>query len=192
MFLISTYNMSCIGFGFVLALKIYMIGVRHHSILLEVIERLDAIVPKSNHEQTKSGLRRYLRISNIQNGSYSVSMLVLFAYFNLSDILTSIFKFFFIDGSYDRNFTMFMWFPFDYDGKSPVVFEIFYVISVWSGFTCLTINLAFDLLYCSLLSILCMKFEVLKAKLAEVDRETTKEDLSVLIKQHSELIRLIF
>lgn len=189
MFLISTYNLSCIGFGFILALKVYMIGVRHHDILLEVIGRLDAIVPKSNHEQAKSGLRKYLRTSNFQNGIFSVSMLVLFAYFNLSDIMISVFKFFFIDGIYDRNFTMFMWFPFDYDGKSPVVFEIFYGISVWCGFTCLTINLAFDLIYCSLLSILCMKFEVLKSKLEEVGPETTREDLTVLIKQHTELIR---
>lgn len=188
MFLMSTYNLSCIGFGFVLALKIYMIGVKHHKCLLEVIGRLDAIFPKSNREQRRRQMKQYLVTSNYQNGSYSVLMLMLFAYFNFSDILTSIFKFLFIDGSYERNFTLFMWFPFGHDGKSPIVFEIFYVVSVWSGFTCLTINLAFDLLFCSLLSILCMKFENLKIELEEFGRNKSKADLVRLIRKHDELI----
>lgn len=189
MFLVFTYNLSCIGFGFVLALKVYMLGVRHRDPLQEVIDRLDEAFPKSSERQTKYGTQKYLKLLSVQNGTYGVLMVMLFAYFNFSDILTAIFKFIFIGGDYEKNFTLFMWFPFGYDGKAPVVFEIFYTISVWSGFTCLTINLAFDLMYCSLLAILCMRFEMLKKDFEDFNKDGSKKDLNQLIKDHYELIR---
>lgn len=189
MFIVFTYNLSCVGFGFVLALKIYMVGIKHKNLLLEVINELDSLFPKTKEDQEKYEMKKYLRNSLVQNGTYSVLMMCLFAYFNFSNILTSIFKFFFIDGSYDRDFTLFMWFPFGYDGKSPVVFEIFYMISIWSGFTCLIINTAADLLYCSVLTVLCMEFENLQKKFEKFGKGNSREDFNELVKEHSKLIR---
>lgn len=188
-FLALTFNISCVGFAWLSVLKVYMIGFVKHEVIVEVFEIFDLLFPKTNHGQKKYKVKKYLDHLKVENWTYSILLLILFSYFNFTEILISLFKFFWVDGSYDKNFPFFLWFPFLSDGKIPIVFEVFFVLANCCGFTCVFINLAADLLYCSLVTVLCMEFEILRKKFEEFDKLKTRKDLAALVAEHCQLIR---
>lgn len=153
MFLYLTFNISCIGFAVMSLLKVYMIGLRHHRLLVELFGILESLFPKTVQDQEKFGTWKYLEKMRLQNLSFKTLMPLLFGFANFSEISITLFKFFFVDGSYDRNFPLFTWFPLGSDGKkSPILFEASYALSVHCAFSIAFISLAIDLLFCSLMS----------------------------------------
>jgi odorant receptor len=187
-FLDLTFDISCAGFGCLSLLRVFMIVIYKKEILSEVIDMLEALFPKTNWEQKKYSVRKYLKILNFQCWIYIILMFLFFAFFNFTEILISIYKTFSM-GNYVPNYSYFLWFPFGYDGKSPVVFEVFYSFSVICAFAVVFNSLAVDLLFCSILTILCMEFDILAKRFEHFGIERSKKDLIELIDEHCQLIR---
>lgn len=191
-FLPITFDFSCIGIGVLTYLKVYMVCFNKHNVLLESIDMLDKFYPKTSHEQDKYRVKKHFDVLRLHSLSYKVLMPILSSVFSLSEILISIFKFLFISGFFERNLPYFVWFPFGFTGKGPIAFEVNYAIAVTAAFFCGLIVLAIDLLYCSLLTVLCMEFEMLKVKYEEFgcgDGKRGKADIKLLVAEHHHLIR---
>lgn len=188
-FLALTFNFSCCGFSFLSALKFFMLGIRHRHILMRAIDKLDSLFPKTNREQEEFGIKNYLGVLNLQNFSGGFLTVVLFFLFNFTDITFSMFNYFWGDGIYERNFAYFLWFPFGLDGKSPIIFEIFYFIASLGSFFCIFLSMATDWMYCCLMTALCMEFSILSKKFEKFGREKSKDELAQLVKDHYTLIR---
>lgn len=188
-FIALTFNISCCGFSFLSSLKVYMIGIRHREIFFHLIDKIDSIFPKTNHEQTRFEIRKFLDNLNVQNWSYGFLSIWLFGLFNLTDISVSLFKYFWVNGIYERNLPYFLWFPWDFDAKVPIVFETFYLMATIGSSFCIFLNTAADLMFCSLLTLVCMEFDILRKKFEDFDKENSKENLAQLVRDHYTLIR---
>lgn len=188
--LFLTFNLACVGFASLSTLKVYMIGVKYCKILSEIVEKLDELFPKTNHEQSRNNTKKYLNILQVQNWIYIILTPLFFCMFNFSEIAISLFNFLLVDGSYDRNFSYSLWFPFGFDGKVPIVFELFYTVGTIGSFFAIFINMAADLLYCSLLTVLCMEFEILSKNFQDLDKGISRKELAKLVNKHYQLIRL--
>lgn len=186
-FLELTFDFSCIGIGVLTYLKIFMICFIKNNVVLEVTDLLDSLFPKSQKEQEKFGTKKYLDALKIQNRSYEILMPLLIAVFAISPIIISISKYFFVGGKFERNLPYFVWFPAGVNGSDPIIFEIFYLIAALGAFSCIIV-LAIDLLYCSLLTVLSMEFDILRAKFEEFSKGS-REELSDLINEHYTLIK---
>lgn len=191
-FLPITFDFSCIGIGVLTYLKVYMVCFRKHSVLLESIDMLAVFYPKTDHEQERYQVKKHFNILRLHSISYKILMPILSGVFSLSEIIVSVFKFLFVSGFFDRNLPYFVWFPFGITGKGPGAYEVNYLIAVTAAFFCGLIVLAIDLLYCSVLKVLCMEFEVLKMKYEEFGNgagKRGKQDIKLLVDEHHHLIR---
>lgn len=188
-FIALTFDLSVSGFACLSILKVYMIAIRNRNLMFEVFDKLDSLFPKTNHEQSRFEIKKYLDILNVQNGTYIVLTLFLFSFFNFADIIVALYYLIFVDGSYERNFSYFFWFPFGFDGKIPIFFEFYYVVATIGSSFCIFMNMATDLMYCSLLTMLCMEFDCLRKKFEDFDETKTTKDLAQLVNEHYILIR---
>lgn len=189
MFLALTFTCCCVCYTLLCILKFYIVCFRKRNLLREVIDMLNLHYLMTNHEQSKFSVRKVLNTLNNQNWTYCILSTLLACIFVFSDILISIYNYCFVNEMFKRHFPYFLWFPFDTDVNSPIVFEVYFMVAVYCSFSCIIISVAIDLIYCSCLTVLCMEFYVLRVKFQDINEETSESDVSPLIREHSHLIR---
>ena len=101
--------------------------------------------------------------------------------------------YYYVDGIvYYKELPFIMWHPFD--PLQPILFELSYFSMTWSGFTTALAVVSTDLLYCSILSLLCMEFDILKRNFEEMqvkDSKQSLEEMKKLVSNHIDLIELV-
>lgn len=183
------FDLSCYAIIILGYIKAFVVCIVFKKIVIEVIDDLSRVFPESNHGQEKLEVAKYLRKFNIQISIYRILMPMLIAAFSVSPIIISAFKFLFISGNFDRKLPYFLWFPYGLSGSEPIVFEISYAVSVFGASFCIFMVMAVDLLFCSILTLVSMQFEMLSKKFEAFDCRESKDQLSVLIKEHYQLLR---
>lgn len=133
MFLKFTYSFSCICFASMAVLKVFVIFIQKRELVEEIFEMLDVSYPKSNVDQENLGLRKWLKLLKLQSWCYGILMILLGFFMTFSALLVP----------------FFMWYPFEIDGTSPIVFEISYFYSACCTFSCVLVFLGIAFLQLS-------------------------------------------
>ncbi|CAO1409430.1 unnamed protein product [Diamesa tonsa] len=123
---------------------------------------------------------------------FSIMYMSLLWVFNLMPIYNAIY-YYYVDGVvYHKELPYIMWFPFD--PLQPIVYELSYFSSVWAGVTTALAVISTDLLYCSILTLLCMEFDILKKNFEEIqvkDAKKSFQEMKKLVSVHIDLIEFV-
>ncbi|CAO1401053.1 unnamed protein product [Diamesa serratosioi] len=188
-FLELTNVAPCMGFSLLALVKIFFVIYRNKSELTNVMAKMDSLFPKNSRDQERYGVRNVLKHLKLVMRSFSTLYMGLIWLFNLMPIFISIYLYFDEGIIYHKQLPYIMWYPFD--PLQPIVFEVSYIVVMWGAFTCALSILSTDLLYCSVLTLLCLLFDILKMDLQQLNsknRKITNKGLKRLIIVHNDLI----
>lgn len=185
-----TFDLSCVVIMTLGFFKVYVVIYRYKDSLIEAIDDIRSLYPTSSQDQKKFEIAKYLATFNIQILVYQLNQSILISLFNFLPIATSAYNFLVVDGKFERNLPYYFWFPFGFDGSEPIVYEVWYILSSSGAFLCAFIVLAVDSVYCILVTLVCMEFEILAKKFEEfgVGSHKSKTQLALLIKEHYKLL----
>lgn len=179
----------CMGMVILAMMKMYVI-YRNKDEITILMEKLDTLYPKTLKEQQKHGVKKVLEQLKFIMIGFSIMYMSLIWIFNLMPIYNAIY-YYYIDGIiYYKELPFIMWYPFD--PLQPIVFELCYISSTWAGFTTALAVISTDLLYCSILTLLCMEFDILKTNFEEMQVKNSKEsfeEMKKLVSVHIDLIK---
>lgn len=184
-FLELTNVAPCMGFSMLGLVKIFFVIYWNKNELTVVMAKMNTLFPKNYRDQERYGVRKVLKHLKLVMRSFSTLYMGLIWLFNLMPIFISIYLYFADNVIYHKELPYIMWYPFN--PLQPIVFEISYTIVMWGAFTCALSILSTDLLYCSVLTLLCLLFDILKMDLQQLNSKTSK-DLKKLIIFHNDLI----
>lgn len=187
-FLMVTHDISCIGFATLTFMKFYVMFSLKKDELVDVLNRLDALFPKTNYEQEKYEVKKYVRTHRLQDFAYTWPMFGTFFLFNISGLLFPIIRYFIIDGVYIRRLQYYYIFPAGITGEEPGVFEVYYIFGSAGSFGIVFLLLAIDLMYCSIMAVLCLEFDILNHKFRTFNPKFTQTDIRILVQEHYELL----
>lgn len=188
-FLELTNVAPCMGFSLLGLMKIFFVIYRNKNELTNVMAKMDSLFPRTQRDQERYGVKKVLRNLTLVMRSFSTLYMGLIWLFNLMPIFISIYLYFDEGVIYHKQLPYIMWYPFD--PLEPIVFEISYIVVMWGAFTCALSILSTDLLYCSVLTLLCLLFDILKMDLQQLNsknRNIISKDLKKLIVFHNDLI----
>lgn len=188
-FLELTNVAPCMGFSLLGLMKILFVIYRNKKELTNVMAKMDLLFPKNYRDQERYGVRKVLRNLTLVMRSFSTMYMGLIWLFNLMPVFISIYLYFDEGVIYHKQQPYIMWYPFN--PLQPIVFEISYIIVMWGAFTCALSILSTDLLYCSVLTLLCLLFDTLKMDLQQLNSKNPniiRKDLKTLIVFHNDLI----
>ncbi|CAO1400259.1 unnamed protein product [Diamesa hyperborea] len=188
-FLELTNVAPCMGFSLLGLMKIFFVIFRNKNELTDVMAKMDSLFPRNYRDQERYGVRKVLKNLTLVMRSFSTMYMGLIWLFNLMPVFISIYLYFDEGVIYHKQLPYIMWYPFD--PLQPIVFEISYIVVMWGAFTCALSILSTDLLYCSVLTLLCLLFDILKMDLQQLNLKkgsAISKDLKKLIVFHNDLI----
>ena len=182
----------CMGMVMLAMMKMYMVIYRNKDKITALMEKLDTLYPKTLEDQEKYGVQKVLDQLKFIMIGYSIMYMSLLWIFNLMPIYNAIY-YYFVDGViYHKELPYIMWYPFD--PLQPILYELSYFSSVWAGFTTALAVISTDLLYCSILTLLCMEFDILKKNFEDIHVKNAKksfDELKKLVSVHIDLIESV-
>lgn len=184
-FLTLTNCAPCLGFVTLALVKVSSI-YRKRKVLKRLVDQFE-VFSKENVQiwQKNSFVKTSIRIMK----SLKVLYMILIWIFNLMPIFTMIYGWI-VDGSYQKKFPYFMWYPFDC--FQPVVYEICYVAVMWGAFTCAVCILSTDLMFCAILTFICVRFDFLRSKVRKIiDEKMPRGKLHEWVDDHNEIMTAV-
>lgn len=119
----------------------------------------------------------------------SVCYLTLIWIFNLAPLFLIIF-YYFKDGSYHKRMPYVMYYP--WDCNKPIYYELSYLVVTWGAFTSAVSILSTDLMFCNMVTFVCLRFEALRKKIRRiVNGEGSRRRLRHWIDDHNEVIAIV-
>lgn len=191
-FLEMTALAPCMGFCLLGLYKMLVIWNNRVKIT-EIINSLKEIYPKTIEEQEKWNVKLYKDETNTIMYWFVALNFISIIFFNFMAFFVSMFDLF-QTGVYRKEFPYFLWYPYDVYTDDFMIFEINYAIQAWAGFLAIIGILSTDLLFCSIVTQLCMQFDILGGQLKEFVPEKTEKDLKFLgecVHRHNVLYRLV-
>lgn len=188
-FLKITHNLSAISFITVAYFKLIVVMFLKKDLLMEIIDILELHFPGTSWEQNKYNLPKYLKNLRRQDVSYSISQVLHSFFFNIFGVLVSFVRYF-IDGHFVLELQLYLWFPFGIQGNEPILFQTFFFLIFGTCAGTVFILTAIDLLYFALVEVCVMEFDILRLKFNAVNENTSKKELSDLVKVHYGLITI--
>lgn len=120
---------------------------------------------------------------------FTIFYMILIWIFNLMPFFVIIY-YYFDDGSYRKHMPYFMWYPFD--PLQPVVYEICYIAVMWAAFVCAIGILCADLMFCTIVTFMCLQFDLLSFTIKKIVNERLpKKTIKQWIEDHNELMKMI-
>lgn len=187
-FLEITALAPCIGFVMLALTKMFAIWYNRPK-LTELMNTLKQIYPNRKSQQKKWKVGKYCQSTNSLMFLFSTLYMILIWIFNFMPITITFYKLI-KTGEYQRELPYFIWYPFDV--YKTGIFEINYLIQVWAGFTAAAGILSADLLFCSVITQICMHFDILGCEIRRIIPGRSDKDyknLIDLIHRHNLLIK---
>lgn len=181
----------CMGMVMLAMMKMYMVIYRNKDDITALMGTLDTLYPKTLEDQEKYGVKKVLHQLKFIMFGFSIMYMSLVWIFNLTPIFISIYYYSVHGVVYHKVLPYIMWYPFD--PLQPIVFELCYFSSVWAGFTTALAVISTDVLYCGILTLLCMEFDILKRNFEEMQVKDSKksfDEMKKLVAVHIDLIEL--
>lgn len=188
-FLEMTALAPCMGFCFLGLTKSTTIWL-NRSAITDLMGQLEKMFPTSKDDQIKWNVRRYLAESNILFMLFSSVFILVISVFNFCPFLLSS-KVFINEGYFPKELPYLIWYPFD--PYQEGIFEILYLIHVWAGFTAAFGILGPDIMFCSIVTQICLQFDILSEKLQNYVPQNTVKDhqfINECVENHNLLIEL--
>lgn len=194
-FLEMTALAPCIGFVILALTKMLIIWHNRENFTVIMLD-LRILYPTKLSDQNKYNVKKYLIEMKLIMTNFSTLYMILIWIFNLTPYCTMIYEYI-NTNTWTKELPYFIWYPFDVY-KYVGVYEITYLIQCWAGFTSATAILGADLLFCAIIMLICMQFDILRDKFNAIEFEDIQDDsvnkranreLEKLIKIHNKLIK---
>lgn len=180
-----TNVLPCMGFGGLAIVKILTI-YGNRKVVRRVVKRLESLSLETVEHGT---IDEITETSRNMMKALTVLYITLIWIFNLMPLFIIIANFY-SDGSYYKQMPYLMWYP--WDCLQPIVYEVCYVILMWGAFTCSIGILSADLMFCAIVSLICVKFNILSSKIRKIDDENSPNGyLREWINEHNEIIQTV-
>lgn len=178
------------GFVVITIVKLVLIFI-HRKTLSFIIDELRDLFPKLIEIQKKYKVAEYVQRTNYLIKFFCVLYMLLIWMFNLLPIGDS-YLIYRRTHEWKRQLPYHFWYP--YDVYLPFVFEFNYLFQIWGGFNAATAGVAVNILFCAIISQICLQLEILQKEMIalEVGDENGHDcsKLSRLIQKHERLIQL--
>lgn len=182
-FLSLTNLTPCMGFVALALVKVFTIYWNRKR-LGKIVKKLESF--QENHENKIKGI---VKTSRLMMKSQTILFLVLIWIFNLMPLCVIVY-WFVVDGSYHREMPYFMWYP--WNCLQPFIYELCYTVVMWGAFSCSIGILSTDLMFCSIVILLCLRFNSLSDRIRQVvDSLDSRKLLRAWIVEHCELIKIV-
>lgn len=187
-FLDITALAPCMGFVALALAKMATIRI-NRSTLNDLMRELQGIYPTTIDEQIKYRIKELMVNTNFWMKCFTILMMILIWIFNLWVVFDSMYIYWDTQ-IWVKQLPYFMWFP--YDVFAPYVYEPHFLFQIWAGFVTISAFISVDLFFCSVVSLLCLHFDILRLKLEDlgVGMKLENRILCDYIKRHQLLIRL--
>lgn len=164
--------------------RMFLMLFYNYDNLQTLFERLRALMPTTMEEQKMFKVEEERRPMAIKNWMF----LVIYSWntfvSTLMPVLAAIQKF--RSGeSFEIDMHVELWLPFNQKGFVAQI--LVFSSIVWWNFVVCTISFTTEIVYITVMSTLCMQFDILRRKFEDV---RTEQDLMGLIERHNELIEL--
>lgn len=177
--------LACMGFVFLALVKIYTVYGNRETVI-GIIRRLEFLCLKSAHQHD---IEHIVSMSSRMMSIFFIFYMILIWIFNLMPMFVIIY-YFVVDGTYHKSLPYFLWYPFD--AFQPVVYEICYLGLMWAGFVCAIGILCADLMFCTMVTFLCLQFDALSFSIKKIVNERQpKSSVKQWIADHNELLRML-
>ncbi|XP_055377877.1 odorant receptor 67c-like [Condylostylus longicornis] len=189
-FLEATALAPCIGFCLVSDFKMIAIWF-NKNLLLSMMKELTDIFPKTLELQNEFKVIKYEKTININMIPFAALYMILIWTFNLMNLVTSTWKYLFMNMEFKPIQPYFIWYPFN--ENSPISFPIIYLLQCHAGYIAAVGTLATDLLLCCIVIQLSMHFDYLSYKIETFEPTYSMDDMKILngyIKHHTKCLRL--
>ncbi|KAG5670844.1 hypothetical protein PVAND_001078 [Polypedilum vanderplanki] len=169
------------GHGLYLA-KILFFFFWKRTAVMKIIERLDQHFPHSNREQLKFRTTKHCKELKI----FGRIILTVYGFtcFHFTYMpLISLFS--------GQSIELIMPIYFPLDPLQPLLYPIFFIIQSGDILCMALLSIAFDVLFCSLVCVVSMDFEVLAQKLSQIDPESdlnAEKNLQEIVENYNNLI----
>uniref|UniRef100_A0A182QWX8 Odorant receptor n=1 Tax=Anopheles farauti TaxID=69004 RepID=A0A182QWX8_9DIPT len=184
-FLQLTALAPCMGFTALSFVKIMTIKLNETK-LTEMLHRLDALFPKTAALQERYGVFQYNRESQLVMKSFSILYMILIWMFNLLPLVSMVVGYF-ADGMWHKQLPYFMWYW--YDWHRPGYFELTFLHQNWGGFVSAVYYLSTDLMFCAIVLLLCLQFDIVAWRLKHALPDDHRE-LIECIRIHQTVVEL--
>lgn len=181
-FLSLTNLTPCLGFVILALVKIATI-YGNRSALGKILTKLITLDTTNQHFDDE-----ILRTSWILMRTLKHLFMTLIWIFNLMPIVVIIYCFC-LDGFYNRQMPYLMWYP--WNCLQPFVYEVCYAVVMWGAFTCSIGILSADLLFCTIINLVCLQFNALKHNINQIITENSSRNLRKWINTHNELLQIV-
>lgn len=178
------------GFAVLSVSKVLIFFVNRNSASF-IIKELQSLFPKTFVTQEKYKVREYIQHTNYLIRFFSVLYMLLIWMFNLLPIGDSVLTYIHT-GVWKRQLPYHFWYPFD---KHQLEFYIVtFIFEIWGAFNAASAAVAVNILFCAIISQICMQFTILQRELISLDigdgLGNDCRDLRLLIQKHQRLIDL--
>ncbi|XP_058448847.1 odorant receptor 85b-like [Malaya genurostris] len=160
-FLELTALAPCMGFTGLSIVKIMTIKWNEAK-LNRILDKLNELFPKTVHEQERYRTYQYNLESQVVMKSFSILYMILIWIFNLLPLLSMLVKYL-SDGVLEKELPYFM--VYWYDRNKPGYYEITFLHQNWGGFDAAAFNLCTDLMFCAIILLICLQFDILAHRL---------------------------
>ncbi|KAG5670039.1 hypothetical protein PVAND_000325 [Polypedilum vanderplanki] len=165
-------------------IKIFFLCYWKRDTIKAIIEKLDQHFPHSSRDQLKFEVLKHQRNLNI------FYWMCLTTYIALSLNYSGVALFSFVSGLFDLGLmkiklVMPMYFPMD--PLQPLLYPTFFIIESCTLLVIILTLAATDLLFCGLVCVLSLEFDVLAQKVAQIDPENVEKKLHEIIDDFNEL-----
>ncbi|KAG5673082.1 hypothetical protein PVAND_003157 [Polypedilum vanderplanki] len=143
-------------------LLIYFLYYRKREPIMKIIERLEQNFTQSNHEQLQFGVIKHHRKLKLIFKFYLFVFFWAWLHLNYMPLLQFL---------YDHEVKLLhpLWFPLY--PLQPLLYPIFFFIQSCSICFAVTVQVAMDTLFCSIICVISLEFDVLAQKLSKIDPE---------------------
>lgn len=188
-FLEMTALAPCMGFCFLGLTKSTTIWL-NRSQITEIMKKFEKMFPSSKVEQTKWNVQKYLTDSNNYSTLFAIVFVMVISVFNFTPFFVSS-KVFINEGYFPKELPYLIWYPFD--PYKEGFFEVIYLIHCWAGFTAAFGTLGPDIMFCSIVTQICLQFDILSEKLLTYVPQNPVKDrqfINECVENHNLLIEL--
>ncbi|XP_001662355.3 odorant receptor 85c [Aedes aegypti] len=183
-FLELTALAPCIGFTALSIVKIMTIKLNEAK-LNGILDRLSDLFPRSHLDQDRYRTYNYNLESQMVMKSFSILYMILIWIFNLLPLVSMLVNYI-STGILEKELPYFMWYW--YDWHKAGYYEITFFHQNWGAFDSAVFNLSTDLLFCAIILLICLQFDILAYRLRHAKGDY--KELEQCVKLHQSVVEL--
>ncbi|XP_055545330.1 odorant receptor 85b-like [Wyeomyia smithii] len=174
----------CIGFTVLSIVKIMTVKMNEAK-LNGILDRLNELFPTSQLDQKRYRTYQYNLESQVVMKSFSVLYMILIWIFNLLPLVSMLVNYVSRE-VLEKELPYFMWYWYDWNTEG--YYELTFLHQVWGGFDSAVFNLCTDLMFCAIILLICLQFDIIAYRLKNATNDY--RELVSCIELHQAVVNL--